>query len=35
VGLEPSVVAADNPLTARDEGLQIARRALGRILRSQ
>jgi carboxyl-terminal processing protease len=35
VGLEPSVVAADNPLTARDEGLQIARRALARILRSQ
>jgi carboxyl-terminal processing protease len=35
VGLEPSVVAADNPLTPRDEGLRIARRALARILRSQ
>ena len=34
VGLEPSVVAADNPLTARDEGLRIARRALARILRN-
>jgi carboxyl-terminal processing protease len=35
VGLEPSVVAADNPLTERDEGLRIARRALARILRSR
>ncbi len=34
VGLEPSVVAADDPLTERDEGLQIARRTLLEILRN-
>jgi carboxyl-terminal processing protease len=33
VGLEPSVVAADDPLTQQDEGLRIARRTLVEILR--
>jgi len=35
VGLEPSVVAADDPLTQQDEGLRIARRALVEILRDE
>ncbi len=35
LGLEPSVVAADDPLTERDEGLQIARRALAEIVRAE
>jgi carboxyl-terminal processing protease len=35
LGLEPSVVAADDPLTERDEGLRIARRALIEILRNE
>jgi carboxyl-terminal processing protease len=34
VGLEPSVVGADDPLTERDEGLQTARRTLLEILRN-
>jgi carboxyl-terminal processing protease len=34
VGLEPSVVGADDPLTERDEGLQAARRTLLEILRN-
>ena len=34
LGLEPSVIAADDPLTQRDEGLSIARRALVRLLRA-
>ncbi len=34
VGLEPSVVAADDPLTQRDEGLAIAKRTLTQILRT-
>ncbi len=34
VGLAPSVVAADDPLTPQDEGLQIARRTLVEILRA-
>jgi carboxyl-terminal processing protease len=34
VGLEPSVVGADDPLTDRDEGLQKARRTLLEILRN-
>ncbi len=34
LGLQPSVVAVDDPLTERDEGLQIARRALLEILRN-
>jgi carboxyl-terminal processing protease len=34
VGLEPSVVGADDPLTQRDEGLQIARKTLLEILRN-
>ncbi|MGH3012301.1 MAG: S41 family peptidase [Gaiellaceae bacterium] len=34
VGLQPSVVAADDPLTQQDEGLRIARRTLARILRA-
>ena len=34
LGLEPSVVAADNPLTRRDEGLKFARRALVEELRA-
>jgi len=33
LGLEPSVVAADDPLTQRDEALRIARRALLKALR--
>jgi carboxyl-terminal processing protease len=35
LGLEPSVIAADNPLTERDEGLQIARRALAQVVRAE
>jgi carboxyl-terminal processing protease len=35
LGLEPSVVAADDPLTQRDEGLQIARRTLVQIARDR
>ena len=35
LGLEPSVVAADDPLTERDEALQIARRTLAGILRNR
>jgi carboxyl-terminal processing protease len=35
VGLEPSVVAADDPLTQQDEGLRIARRTLVEILRDE
>ena len=35
LGLEPSVVAADDPLTQRDEGLSIARRALVELLRAE
>jgi carboxyl-terminal processing protease len=34
VGLEPSVVAADDPLTQRDEGLRIARRTLAEVVRA-
>ncbi len=34
VGLQPSVVAADDPLTQQDEGLRIARRELAEILRA-
>jgi carboxyl-terminal processing protease len=34
LGLEPSVVAVDDPLTQRDEGLEIARRALVEHLRA-
>jgi carboxyl-terminal processing protease len=34
VGLEPSVLGADDPLTERDEGLQAARRTLLEILRN-
>jgi carboxyl-terminal processing protease len=34
VGLKPSVIGADNPLTERDEGLRIARRTLLGILRN-
>jgi carboxyl-terminal processing protease len=34
VGLQPSVVAADDPLTQRDEGLRIARRELAESLRA-
>ena len=34
VGLQPSVVGADDPLTEHDEGLQIARRTLLGILRN-
>jgi carboxyl-terminal processing protease len=35
LGLEPSVIAADNPLTERDEGLQIARRTLAQVVRAE
>jgi carboxyl-terminal processing protease len=35
LGLEPSVVAADDPLTQRDEGLSIARGALVELLRAE
>jgi carboxyl-terminal processing protease len=35
LGLEPSVVAADDPLTQRDEGLGIARHALVELLRAE
>jgi carboxyl-terminal processing protease len=35
LGLEPSVVAADDPLTQRDEGLSIARHALVELLRAE
>jgi carboxyl-terminal processing protease len=35
VGLKPSVVAADDPLTQRDEGLAIARRTLVEIIRAR
>jgi carboxyl-terminal processing protease len=34
LGLEPSVAAADDPLTRHDEGLQIARRTLVETLRA-
>jgi carboxyl-terminal processing protease len=34
VGLEPSVIGADDPLTERDEGLRTARRTLVEILRN-
>jgi carboxyl-terminal processing protease len=34
LGLEPSVAAVDNPLTAKDEGLSIARRTLVDVLKS-
>ncbi len=34
LGLEPSVVAADDPLTQKDEGLTIARRTLARFLKA-
>ena len=35
LGLEPSVIAADDPLTERDEGLQIARRTLVQVVRAE
>jgi carboxyl-terminal processing protease len=34
VGLEPSVIGADDPLTERDEGLQVARATLLDVLRN-
>jgi carboxyl-terminal processing protease len=35
LGLEPSVVAADDPLTSGDEGLRIARRTLVDVLKAE